>query len=704
MKLRSVIAKIAGGGMLAASLIMASPISALACTQIYMGKALTTTGDTYVGRSEDYSSRYVKAFGIQQREENPKFTSYENGAVDGSGFQWTYQGTSYRYTYVRDLPSEWGAENSASASKVYSEAGINERGVSVSATDSTSMNTGISALDPVVDTGIGEYNLADVILSIADSARDGVKKLGAIIDQYGSCECNQIIIADSSETFIFCQLSGHQWIALKMPDDKVAVTPNLSGLQYKVNLDDESVCLHSANIVEMPQDARLLQTYADGTPNIFKTYGDSNVNGRYKLARDYFKAQLDSGSDAEGPQLAFTPGIQIDSFTAMRSFAAKSTSGNPTSNYSDIGSQVTTETSMFQIRSGLSSDIAAVQWTALAPAEYSVFIPSYSALLTEVPEDLYPAWNTIDGSHAGGGVQNALEEAPDVTGKNLDYIMMDINTIASSYLNSMGANTRAYLDAVQKSIIAQQDAVDAVMKTTPAGEARTELANKAFAAVSEQVYAKAKTLLDEMRAFVKAGDTSAAFVPSDYDAATGSMKTGLTYGAAIVAPTITAQPASATYTVGDKAADLSVAATLADGVEGSNATLAYQWFKKGSDGHLVAIEGATSSTLAVDTATAGSATYQVTVTNAVGLAATSTEATITVNEAKKDPDQTPTPTDPDKKPADDTKTPAATKKPTTKAALPKTGDDSSALMAVTVAMGVAALVAGAALALEHRRQ
>ena len=113
-------------------------------------------------------------------------------------------------------------------------------------------------------------------MSVSSSARDGVEKLGAIIDQYGSQDCNQIVIADNTETWIFAQLSGHQWIAVKMGDDVASVNPNIGGLQYKVNLDDASQCLHSAGVVTLPESNGVLVTYDDGMPNIFKTYGKEN--------------------------------------------------------------------------------------------------------------------------------------------------------------------------------------------------------------------------------------------------------------------------------------------------------------------------------------------------------------------------------------------------------------------------------------------
>ena len=121
------------------------------------GQGRHGTGDTYVGRAEDYASRHPKAFGIQEPRENPTFSS------DESNFEWTFKGTTYRYTYVRDLPSGWDGRDDA-----YSEAGSNEKGVSVSATLTTGYNDQIKSVDPCGSdkdsSGLGEYNIADIVL------------------------------------------------------------------------------------------------------------------------------------------------------------------------------------------------------------------------------------------------------------------------------------------------------------------------------------------------------------------------------------------------------------------------------------------------------------------------------------------------------------------------------------------------------------
>jgi len=119
--------------------------------------------------------------------------------------------TTYRYTYVRDHPSQWHGRYDA-----YSEAGINEKGVSCSATLTTGMNADAEAADPLTKTGIGEYSYGSVILGESANAREGVELLGKIIDEQGACGNDQIIIADSNETWLFAALSGHQWIAMRI--------------------------------------------------------------------------------------------------------------------------------------------------------------------------------------------------------------------------------------------------------------------------------------------------------------------------------------------------------------------------------------------------------------------------------------------------------------------------------------------------------
>ncbi|MGO5268351.1 dipeptidase [Parafannyhessea umbonata] len=731
----------------AAAIVMAMPTGALACTQIYMGKGVTDTGDTYVGRSEDYASRHPKAFGIQEPRENPTFSS------DESNFEWTFDGTTYRHTYVRDLPSGWDGRDDA-----YSEAGTNEKGVSVSATLTTGYNDKVKAVDPCGSerddpSGIGEYTIPDVVLGCADTARDGVELLGKIIDEKGSYDCNQIIIADSAETWVFMQLSGTQWCAINLTavaPDKVSVNPNMSNLKFDVNLDDSLVCLHSAKLEQVAKDAGTATYFDDGRLDVATSYGkdeSAGQNTRYAQGRAYFGNPLAEGTytkdltttsgwqgvtSISDPELLFAPSGQVSLFQALRSYAARGEqtsdlNANTNSRVYAIGNNRTVETHMFQIRSGLTSDIATVQWEALSRDEFSVAVPSYSALLTKVDTTIYPEVDKWDESHTGDAherdnVKGALDASTD--NGSLDYVLMDINTLAYNYRDKLAVPTRAYLDALQKELISQQATVDDIMKQTPAKD-RSDLANKLFEQASKETYAKTKALLDEMRTYVNGG-MKGDFVPSDLDAAKGDLKAPIYYATAGVAPQITEQPQSATYEKGDKAADLKVTATIPDGAAGSDQYLTYKWNVESdsADGSAKAAAAkpmaraaapgtaSQSSTIPVDTSKVGTTTYTCTVTNTLsGKSVTSEAATITVNEKAPKPDD---------KPSADNKGnnanagntnansgTAPSKKSPAKAApgrLVSTGDTNNAMVPVAIAIAGVAIVVIALVVRKRNRE
>lgn len=676
--------KFACGLMVGAALIGAAPLSALACTQVWVPGQYTASGDRYVGRSEDYASRHVKIFGIQEPQKNTHYTS------DESDFDWTSDKTSYRYTYVRDHPSDWNDRHDA-----YSEAGINEHGVSCSATLTTNYNADIKAVDPSTKTGIGEYTYAGVILGESKTAREGVELLGRLIDEQGASGRDQITISDTNETWLFCALSGHQWVAYIMPEDQVSVNPNMGNLRFKVDLDDTKTCLHSKGLISVPEGAGLLKTFEDGTPDIASTYGVSDVDHssgtttRYVQGRHYFEAPLAADrytvvpgkgvTNLTEPTQFFTPGRGgWTTNEILRSLAARGegtdVDANKDAAFGAIGNNRTVESHMFQIRDGLTADIATVQWEALSRAEFSVFVPLYSALLTEVSP--YFSDLNCDETHQGPGqkdnVEWAMKEEPE---NSLPFVLMDINTLAYNHRDSMAAGTRAYLDALQAQIIAQQDVVDAVMKSTPA-EGRTALANKAQMAVVEQTYLKCDKLLDEMRAYITAGDFSKPFAASDMNAEGTDLATPVLYADAVVAPQITQQPASATYEQGAQAADLTVAAKNAHG-EGA---LAYEWFVK--DGETFVSTGVKAAAMPVDTAIVGDKTYFCRVTNASGLVADSTAATITVTAPAVKPE--PKPETPAQKPS---------QKPGTPGHLAQTGDPASMLALASLASTGAGAVA-----------
>lgn len=526
-----------------AATIMSMPTSALACTQMYMGKNLTADGNTYYGRAEDFGKRYLKHYGIEPAHEAGfKYSSIE------SAFEYTSNKPTYRYSYVRDHPSNWYGRTDA-----YSEAGINEKGVSCSATLSTSYNEDAEAADPIDErVGLGEYSYGSIILGESATAREGVELLGSLIDDQGVCTNDQIIIADNNETWLFATLSAHQWIAMKLTDDVASLNPNIGSLNYDVNLNDIENCLHSKDIESMPVEKGFAE-YTDGKFDVAKTYGESLADSgvhqwtRYVQGRDYFARPLTEGTDyeittvenddgtsqkgamvSEIQPLFFKPGKSgWSTFELIRAFGNRGEkvpglNANIDGVYA-IGSERNTEINLFQIRRGYDPEVATIQWEMLSRAAYSVAIPLYSALITEVSP--YFSDQTVPFDHCS--VKDVVyNEEPE---NSINYVLMDISSLCFENPDTLGTNVRAYLDALQNELIEQNKEVDAAMLAETTTEGRTALANKAGKAATKNTYVKCKAMLEEMRDYLKEGDFSEEFVPSDYDADNDCLVESITY-------------------------------------------------------------------------------------------------------------------------------------------------------------------------------
>ena len=360
------------------------------------------------------------------------------------------------------------------------------------------------------------------------------------------------------------------------------------------------------------------------------SYGEDNSgtgqNTRYAQGRAYLGAALgegdyttnDSGQvtqvAADARQLFFTPGRSDYSlYDVQRALAAR---GEGTA------FDANANTALYSIGNNRGVE----SWEALSCTEFNVYVPSYSALLTEVPDDIYDDYDEVSEAHAGGrgskGVTQAMTDSDDDI---MGYVFMDINTLAYNNRSTCGDGVAAYLKALQEQVNAQQATVDGLMQSTPEAD-RTELANKAFDAVSHEVYKKADQLRTELREYLQ-GDQSEPFTPSDlgFD---GDLATPLAYSTALIAPEITTAPADATYKTGEEAQPLTVEATEKDGVEGSDDALTYEWFEKAADGTLTSVGTGDSFTPGTDEA--GTHTYLVRVTNGAGLTTDSDPVTVTV--------------------------------------------------------------------------
>lgn len=536
---------------------LAAPSAALACTQVWMPDAYTDQeGTWYYGRAEDSFPRAVKIFGVEPAHK-AGFT-YQSEEND---FAWTSPSDTYRYTYVRDHgDNDWNGRTDA-----YTAAGINENGVSCSATLSLYMNPRISGedgIDPVVENnGIGEYNYASIVLGQSATAKQGVELLGQLVDKYGTMSTDQIVVSDANQSWLFMTLSGHQWVAVQLPENAASLNPNMGSLTVDINLDDPEV-LHSAGVYTLLQQAdkkvtaeadKFVKHDQNGNFDVVASYANIGQEGpgqysRYAIGRQYFGAPVsiaamtvDNGrvtmiSDAP---LYFVPGRDdYTTFDMIRSLGARGAGteldANKNPGLTGVGRQDSLESHVFEIERGEEPDVATVEWLALNRDEFSVAVPTFSALITRVS----PRYGTqaLDLSHQGeeyweDDVDKALEAGD--WDEYLPYVMMDLNTLAFNNRDNVAEGLRDYLDAVQNALVADNETVKEAL-VSKEGNNRTAFANKAARLAAEKTWERCNQVLKEVREYL-AGSQQEPFAASDL-AEDGTLKEAFTYAADTLKP------------------------------------------------------------------------------------------------------------------------------------------------------------------------
>jgi len=64
------------------------------------------------------------------------------------------------------------------------------------------------------------------------TAREGVLRLGQLLETYGTYESNGIAFSDTEEIWWLETIGGHHWIARRVPDDAYVTNPNQLGIDH----------------------------------------------------------------------------------------------------------------------------------------------------------------------------------------------------------------------------------------------------------------------------------------------------------------------------------------------------------------------------------------------------------------------------------------------------------------------------------------
>ena len=229
-----------------------------ACTGFIVGKNLTADGSTLYGRTEDLEPHHNKVYKVHPAKDNKAGAKLIDEA---NGFEWQLPARSYKYTSVSDVTPKEG---------IFDEVGFNEHGVSISATVSAKANKAIQKVDPYVKKGLAESIMTTVVLPHVKTAREGVELIAEIVKKQGAAEGNIVTIADKTGVWYMEILSGHQYVAIKYPDDKYSVFPNTFFLG-NVDFNDKKNVIASENVEKVARDANSYKEI-DGKFHISQSY------------------------------------------------------------------------------------------------------------------------------------------------------------------------------------------------------------------------------------------------------------------------------------------------------------------------------------------------------------------------------------------------------------------------------------------------
>lgn len=452
----------------AAVLSLAS--SALACTGFYVGKKVSEDGSVLVARTVDLSpwttSHCLK---VTPRVENAPGRVYESV----NGFRWELPATTWKFVSTPQLKSMGRGD--------FDSACVNEKGLVISGTVTGRHQKWIEDVDPFVKSGCGEAQVAGLLARCCATAREAVELLGRVIAEKGHNGREIYMFADRDEAWYVEAYSGHQWAAVKMPDDQVAVFGNQFMLQEFDPLAKDVLC--SPGLVSVPEKAGHLVRGPNGLPNLRKTYAAELVDyGNYRTWYGHwlFAPETAGAYEEKRPMpLFFKPVRKIgrqDLFSLIRS--RYEGSGRCPDECGDktirvIGSTKQATCHVISLDPRVPSDRAGTIWVTLSQAEHGVFLP-----LNVSANRVAPAY-ALDQE----GEFRYEPQFPSMA-------FLRLCTLAEQDRKWYGPGVRAYWENFEKRTLAEFDAAFA------AGDAEKMTACSVRA--QEQAFADARRIFDEL--------------------------------------------------------------------------------------------------------------------------------------------------------------------------------------------------------------
>lgn len=381
------------------------------CTTILVGKRATFDGSTMIARNSDSGSG--------------KFTPKKKTVVLPSEIGDTYTSMLSHVTIALPKnPMKYTAlPNVLPNDGIWAGSGVNQANVGMTATETITTNERVIGADPMVvyhkaengrseiPGGIGEEDLVTLVLPYIHTAREGVERLGSLLEQYGTYEMNGIAFQDVDEIWWLESIGGHHWIAKRVPDDAYVVMPNQLGIDsfdLKDALGKQKDHMCSSDMKEFIEENHL-DLSLDGKLNPRDAFGShSTADHVYNTPRAWFIERFLNPSackwdDENGdcvPESDTIPWcrvperkITVEDIKYLLSSYYQGTPYDPYGTFGDnsqrgkyrpIGINRNDFLELIQIRPDLPEEIRSLQWLTFGSNAFNAMVPFYAGL-TEVP-------------------------------------------------------------------------------------------------------------------------------------------------------------------------------------------------------------------------------------------------------------------------------------------------------------------------------
>ncbi len=353
------------------------------CTTIIVGKKMTQDGSMIVARSDDWNAVNAKKFKVHppQKQGPEEFASFNNGFR----CKLPKEALGYMGMPPYQYPDQWES------------AGFNTAGVGLSATESIFSSKKALEADPLVPSGLGEISITSIVLPYIHTAREGVIRLGKLIEEHGVMEGFGVGFVDQNEIWYLETACGHRWMAARIPSHSYFVTGNQGRLR-EYNPKDDHHFLGSEDLIEFAI-AHHLYDPTQGAFDFHKAYiRDEKLDTTYNYPRvwalqAFFSPEIQNDvTKNEFP--VFVRAEKLISLADVRRAYYHHYQGtehdpyfhkNPKEVYRPVAIFRATNTHILQVRPELPKAIGEINYVALGMAALGIFIPLYQGV-TSYPE------------------------------------------------------------------------------------------------------------------------------------------------------------------------------------------------------------------------------------------------------------------------------------------------------------------------------